>query len=39
MQRNAETNPDSEFELFSDRIHRDFKGYELDAQNRLKPSL
>ena len=37
MQRNAETNPDSEFELFSDRFHRDYKGYELDAENRFRP--
>ena len=39
MQRNAQTNPESEYELFSDRFHRDYKGYELDAQNRLRPCL
>ena len=39
MQRNAEANPSGDFELFSDRIHRDFKDYELDAQNRFKPRI
>ena len=37
-QRNAETNPDSEFELCSDRMNRLYPMYDLDNECRFQPN-
>ena len=36
-QRHPETNPDSEYELCSDRMLRKFPGYHYDAETRIVP--
>ena len=37
-QRNAETNPDGEFELCSDRMNRLYPMYDLDNECRFQPN-